>query len=430
VTVAGVGWSRTQRDATLVTLGAVVFAAICLVVWLRSGASVPRARVNLVVACIVAFGIGEYAVITLGDRTLAPIATASGIGLSVTRLVGEGSWLGIAYVLSLIASIQVVAAALRAFRGKDLHTTESSIRLFAIAVVAVVARIPAAGTGSFVGHHFEGSGGVRAAALWALALAFLGVVIELGLAAFLRSRSLRTTIGRLARLDLSDAGGLALATGAAAAAIAVASPVIGAVSVPLFTVPLVLVQVGMGRYHLVESDRRMSLLVIARLTDETGHSTPAHAEAVAELAVATGRVLGLPEVELGPIRTAALLHDVGQVSLSTPIPGGATVLAAPSDQQQIADATLRIVRTAGSTPEVLDILEHQTTAFRRVREFGDPVPVGARILKAANAYIDLTGGSPSSRVHTRAMERLTLGLGYEYDPAVIRALELVHASRE
>jgi hypothetical protein len=426
----GIGSSHLRRDASLVTLGAILFAAAALVVWARSGVTVPTARVNFVVACIVAFGIGEYAVLTLGDRALAPIATACGLSLAMTRLVGEGSWLGIAFVLSLVASIQVTAAALRAFRGHELHTTESSIRLLAIAVVAVLARVPTATGTSFVGHDFDGPNGARLTAAWALALAFLGVVVELGLAAFLRSRSLRTTIGRLVRLDLSEAGGLALATGAATAAIASASPVIGAVAVPLFSVPLVLVQVGMRRYHLVESDRRMSLLAIARLTDETGHTTPAHAEAVADLSVAAARVLGVGEESLGPIRTAALLHDVGQVSLPTPIPGGATVLAAPSDQQQIADATLRIVRTAGGEPEVLAILEHQTTAFRRVREFGDPVPVGARILKAANAYIDLTGGSPSPRVHARAMERLTLGLGYEYDPAVIRALEVVHVDRE
>ncbi len=431
VTSTGVQWTRTQRDATLVTLGAMLFASAALVVWLRSGITVPTGRVSLVAACIAAFGIGEYAVLTLGDRTLAPIATAAGIGLAMTPLVGEGSWLGIAYVLTLVASIQVVATAVRAFRGLPLHTTESSVRLLAIAVVAVAARIPRAGEASFVGHDAAAVvAGARTTALWALGLALLGVLIELGLAAFIRSRSLPATLVRLVRLDLSEAGGLSLATASAAAAIAAAFPVIGAVAVPLFTVPLVLVQVGMGRYHLGESDRRVSLLTMARLTDETGHTTPAHAESVAELSVAAARVLGVADAELDSIRTAALLHDVGQVALDTPIPGGATVLAAPSDQQQIAEATLRIVRAAGSPEGVLMILEHQTTAFRRVREFGDPVPVGARILKAANAYIDLTSGSSSPRVHARAMERLTLGLGYEYDPAVIRALEVVHAARD
>ncbi len=429
MTTTGLPWRRTQRDARIVTLGAAAFAVAALVVWLRSGASVPTVRIGLVVATLFAFGIGEFFVLTLRGRTLAPIATAAGLGLAMTRLLGEGSWLGTAYALSLVAAIQVVAGALRGVRGRPLHTTESSVRLLAVAVVAVAARVPAGDGGSFVRHTVDGSADPRPTAVWAVALALLGVLIELALAAFIRSRSLRTTIGRLVRLDLSEAGGLALATASAAASIAVASPVLGAVAVPLFTVPLVLVQVGMRRYHAVESDRRASLLSLARLTDETGHTTPAHAETVADLAVATARVLGVPETELDPIRTAALLHDVGQVTLDNPIPGGATVLAAPSDQQRIADATVRIVRRAGGLDDVAAILEHQTTSFRRVRELGEPVPLAARILKAANAYVDLTAGASSPLVHARAMERITLGLGYEYDPAVVRALEVVHADR-
>lgn len=422
-------WSRTQREATIVTIGAGIFALVALVVWLRSGVSVETARVGIIAACILALGIGEFAVLTLHERSLAPIATAAGLGLAMTQLVGEGSVLGVAYVLTLVASVQVVAAALRAFRGLPIHAVESSVRLLAVAVVALAARLPLVDGSSFIGYAVVDVGRTRTAAVWALTLALVGVIIELALAAFLRSRSLRTTIGRLVRLDLSEAGGLALATASSAAAIAAASPVLGPTAVPLFIVPLVLVQVGMRRYNLVESDRRASVLSVARLTDATGHTTAAHAETVAELALETGRVLGLSDTELDSIRTAALLHDVGQVALEMPIPGGATVLAAPSDQQRIAEATVRIVRAAGGMDEVVAILEHQTTAFRRVREFGDPVPIGARVIKAANAYVDLAGGSPSRRVHTRAMERLTLGLGYEYDPSVIRALEVVHAAR-
>lgn len=429
MTTLGAPLLQRRRDATVVTLGAALFAIVALVVWLRSGVTVPTGRVGLVAAVVVAFGVGEYAVLTLNDRTFAPIATAAGSGLAMTRLVGEGSWLGVAYVLTLVASIQIVATALRALRGQTLHTTESAVRLLAISVVAVGARAPF-GDESFISHPVDDVTGLRLTALWALALAMIGVLVESGLAAFLRSRSLRTTIGRMLRLDLSEAGGLALATASAAAAIASTSPVLGAVAVPLFVVPLVLVQVGMDRYHTVESDRRIALLAMGRLTDHTGHTTAAHSESVADLCLAIGRVLGLSERELVPIRTAALLHDVGQVALDTPVPAGATVLAARSDQQRIADASLRIVRAAGPFDGVAEILEHQTTAFRRVREFGDPVPLGSRILKAANAYIDLTSGSPSPRVHARAMERLTLGMGYEYDPAVLRALEIVRAERD
>jgi hypothetical protein len=45
---------------------------------------------------------------------------------------------------------------------------------------------------------------------------------------------------------------------------------------------------------------------------------------VAQLSVAVGRDLGLSERELQDLEYAALLHDIGQLSLSEPIPGGAT----------------------------------------------------------------------------------------------------------
>ena len=62
----------------------------------------------------------------------------------------------------------------------------------------------------------------------------------------------------------------------------------------------------------------------------------AHAERVADLSVRIGRVLGMPDGSLREVEYAALLHDLGQISLSEPIPGGATVLAAPHDQAEIA----------------------------------------------------------------------------------------------
>ena len=39
-----------------------------------------------------------------------------------------------------------------------------------------------------------------------------------------------------------------------------------------------------------------------------------------------GRELGLAEMDLLDLEYAALMHDIGQLALPDPIPGGATVL--------------------------------------------------------------------------------------------------------
>ncbi len=138
--------------------------------------------------------------------------------------------------------------------------------------------------------------------------------------------------------------------------------------------------------------------------------------------VRVGRELGLSERELLDLEYAALLHDIGQVALVEPIPGGATVLAAPADQRRIEADTVAIVRETGVLDGAARILEHQTTPYRQVRELGEEIPLTSRIIKVVNAYEDLTAGARSARAREAAVERIYLGLGYEYDPRVVDAL--------
>jgi hypothetical protein len=135
-----------------------------------------------------------------------------------------------------------------------------------------------------------------------------------------------------------------------------------------------------------------------------------------------GTVLAIPERELFDLEYAALLHDIGQVALVEPIPGGATVYAAPADQLRIAHDTVQIVRETGVLDDVGAVLERQTTPYRQLLEFDEEIPLTSRILKVANAYDDLTGGSRSDERRDAAVERIFLGLGYEYDPRVVDAL--------
>ena len=65
---------------------------------------------------------------------------------------------------------------------------------------------------------------------------------------------------------------------------------------------------------------------LARVTEVGGYVEDGHARLVGQLAVAVGRDLGMNEPELLELEYAALMHDIGQLSLRAPIPGGATVL--------------------------------------------------------------------------------------------------------
>ena len=108
--------------------------------------------------------------------------------------------------------------------------------------------------------------------------------------------------------------------------------------------------------------------------------------------------------------------------MAEPIPGGATVLAAPVDQRRIAHDGAEIVRQTGVLDSVAVILEAQTTSYRQVRELGEDLPLASRIIKVCNAYDDMAGSRPTRERRSAAMERINLGLGYEYDPRVVDAL--------
>ena len=69
------------------------------------------------------------------------------------------------------------------------------------------------------------------------------------------------------------------------------------------------------------------------------------------------------------------------------------------------------------------IVEQQAEPYRRAHEVEHPdVPLGSRIIKAVNAYDDLVGDSLESTRRLNALERLRLGMAYEYDPRVVDSL--------
>ncbi|MGL5927694.1 MAG: HD-GYP domain-containing protein, partial [Dermatophilaceae bacterium] len=211
--------------------------------------------------------------------------------------------------------------------------------------------------------------------------------------------------------------------------VAFMAPVLGLLSLPAALFPLVIAYLAVRQYIRNRETNRQLIGTLSHLTEHGGYTPVHHAERVAAMSVRIGRMLGLGERPLRDLEYAALLHDLGQISLLEPIPGGATVLAAPTDQRDIADEGARIIRAAGGLDDVAALVEAQTTPYRMVRELDEEVPMAARIIKVANAFDDLTEGSREPEAVSAAMERINLGLGYEYDPDVVDALARVALDR-
>jgi response regulator RpfG family c-di-GMP phosphodiesterase len=224
---------------------------------------------------------------------------------------------------------------------------------------------------------------------------------------------------------------LGAAVGASAMLIALAADEMGLVALAILIAPLLVTQVAFRRYAGIRSTYLQTVRALARVTEVGGYVEDGHSRRVGRLAVAVGRELGMHEPDLLELEYAALMHDIGQLSLTDPIPGGATVLVSPEDQRRIAELGAGVIQQAGVLDRVAEIVRCQDRPWRGTESGStDPgPPAGSRIIRAANAFDDLVGGSTDRDRSTAALERLRLDTAAQYDPEVVEALAKVTGRR-
>jgi hypothetical protein len=418
--------SQARSEPVAMALGALGLVLTVLVA-ARAGDTPgwqQQSSIGVVVAFAITIVLGEWFQLSApGFRGSAPIATAAAFGLAFTVEVPQGHFVTYAagFVLAATAVSMALGAGARILAGRDVSFVETTGRFVAVAVVAILYRT--VHLGQQPGTPAPDDGLVP----WELAVLMLAISVVALLAdtlftSVLRAASARASVRRALVEEIRSSFALSTAVAVTGVLIALAAPPLGVAALPLFLVPLVLTLFAFRRYVSIRATYLQSIRTLSRLTDAAGYTPAGHSERVAALAVRVGRELGLSERELLDLEYAALLHDIGQVALVEPIPGGATVLAAPADQRRIEADTVAIVRETGVFEGVARILEHQTTPYRQVRELGEEIPLTSRIIKLVNAYEDLTAGARSLRAREAAIERIYLGLGYEYDPRVVDAL--------
>ncbi len=413
-------------DFTLPIIVLGVATAVGSILTARTQVSGLEASVLLQLAIfLVAIALGETARLTiLTGRETAPMSTAAALGLSLSTLSSvDGGAIGAGVVIATISLGMVLGGLiLRAFNG-SIRWADSAARLVGVSVAPVLFR-----------HvTFDGRTLMQLQDEWHRQRWLVGVVmllvgtaamlVDLTLEAIIRASREHAPMIRAIIDEIRSAAGLATALVTSGALIALAEFAIGVAALPLFLFPLLLTYFAVQRYATIRATYRQTIGALSSLTDRAGYTVEHHAERVTLMSLAIGRDLGMSQRDLTDLEYAALLHDLGQVALREPIPHGATMMAAPADQQRIAHDGAEIVRTTGVLDRVAEIMEAQNTPFRQVREFGQDLPMASRIIKVANAYDDLSG--PDGADHERAMERIHLGLGYEYDPQVVDSLTRV-----
>ena len=197
-----------------------------------------------------------------------------------------------------------------------------------------------------------------------------------------------------------------------------------------------------ARMYLDKQGSRPSALsqskdVLRQVLSERHPDLEPHVSAVAELADAVARRLGLPESRVAEARLAAELHDVGKVAIPEVIidkPG-------PLDESEwefLRRHTLIGERIVAAAPALSGVARIVRSSHERIDGGGYPdglaggeIPLAARIVFACDAFDAMTTDRPYSRAMRAADAALELRrcAGSQFDAMVVEALCGIVADR-
>ncbi|MFD4831499.1 HD-GYP domain-containing protein [Streptomyces uncialis] len=352
-----------------------------------------------------------------GERDTAPLAAAGALAYALLGENGGGATHhGVAQVVTVTVAAGLLGGLPHLAAGRGPAPEQLARRTLSVAFAAVCFQ-PLYNTGALADLVHPGP----VYALWMTGVLAVTALCDAVLAAALARARTGWPFAPLLRDELRAMIGIGSAVCATGAVMALTVAVAGLWALPVFSLPLLLTQLSLRRYAAVRQTYRQTIASLARSTEIAGYTPHGHARAVAALSRAVGRELGLSRSALTVLEHAALMHDIGQLSLVDPVPAGATASLPAEAQRRIARLGGAVVRQTGVDPEVALIVERQ--ADPRCEQ-----PLAARIVRTANAYDELVRaqgpGGPLA-----ALERLRLATGHDHQPEVVEALARALAQR-
>jgi diguanylate cyclase (GGDEF)-like protein len=182
-------------------------------------------------------------------------------------------------------------------------------------------------------------------------------------------------------------------------------------------------------YPMLGGTDATAIQSVAAAMDSNDRYTFGHAERVASYALEIGRRLGLDPETLDGLKVAGLLHDLGKIGVP------AAIVNKPGSLTQAERALVR--RHPVAAEEILRRMQRcdvviPAVAFHHERWdgagypgglAGEDIPLGARILAAADAFDAMTSQRAYRRDLTleEAILELRTGAGKQFDPEVIHA---------
>lgn len=185
----------------------------------------------------------------------------------------------------------------------------------------------------------------------------------------------------------------------------------------------------------VDRSLDQTLQALALMLQRAHPYTHAHIERVARIAEKTARLLGLSEVRSQHVHDAARFHDIGKIAVDEQIldkPGSLT----PEEYDEVKKHAPFGAAILEEMPDCRHLADWIRSHHERPDGNGYPhglrgnqIPIEARIIAVADAYDAMTGGYDGGEPRPyrkpmspkAALEELDRGSGSQFDPEVVAA---------
>jgi len=202
--------------------------------------------------------------------------------------------------------------------------------------------------------------------------------------------------------------------------------------------PLIMVHISFRSSMRLQSESRTVLEKISELLDHRDNYTAVHSSEVTALAGAVARELGIGEDEIERIDIAARVHDIGKIGVPDAIllkPGKLT----PEEWEVMKRHPVigaDIIQELAIYAPVVDLVRYEHERWDGSGYpsglKGEEIPLGSRVIAAADIYNALTTDRPYRPAYTQqaAIDLIKDMRGKDLDPKVADALlRVIEAKR-
>ena len=190
-----------------------------------------------------------------------------------------------------------------------------------------------------------------------------------------------------------------------------------------------IVGLTLDNVRLYNHEYQAILHILCSALDLRDRVTEGHSRRVADLSLAVASQFGIEGDKLVDIERAAILHDIGKVSVPDAIlskPGPLT----PGEWEIMRthpEVGYQMVKDVPFLHRPADIIHAHHERFdgggypRGLK--GQDIPLGARIFGVVDAYDAITSDRPyrRARLHEQALEEIQRHVGTQFDPDVVEA---------